>query len=478
MLDSHNGLPWRRLAAALLVVALIAAGCGSREKVLDASGAIGGVGGGGLSPSALGGPGQTPTEAGTVATGDPVAGGGQASGARSGGAQAGGAGSGGGGGVAATGATDVGISDTTITLGNTTSLSGAMAGQFDGTPNAAFAYLRSLNEAGGFRGRMFDLQILDDGLDGTRNLSQTRKLVEESKVFAMVGNATPVQNASSNYLRDKGVPVVGTVPATDGCKNPNAVPCYLSDNKWSGAAESFLGPQGSGVGKKVALVWIAQEISRDQAVGARAALEKYGWDVVFEFEAQLAEADFTPFVVQAKQNGADFVYSVMEVFSNIRLNRAMSRQSWTVPLFGLVNYDDNVLSNLGEAANNIWAPGVGPVLFTDPLPAMQQFRDTFFRYFPDGKLGPFTFLGWLYARLLVERGLNQLGADLTRSALLDAFNQTRGWTGDDLYQPLSIFPRDTPQGQIPPLCTSIVRVVNQKFETVNPKTCVKEPTGF
>ena len=466
--------PKRPLVVLTALLLVLLAACGSREVVIGSgklagqglNGQSGDVGTGGSNDQSLGtsdqGTGGTASGA-AVGTATGVQSGGRGSSAGASGSRSGGSSGG--------GKTDVGVSDTSILVGNTTSQSGAMAGQFDGTPNAAFAYLRSLNEAGGWRGRKFNMQILDDGLDGTRNLSQTKKLVEESKVFALLANATPVQDASTGYLKDKGVPVVGSIPATAGCTDPNEVPCFLSPNRWRGFAEQYLGPRGQKVGSKAALIWIAQQISRDQARGVEAALKATGWQVVTKYEAQLAEPDFTPFVLQARSAGADFVYSVMEVYSNIRLARAMNRQGWNVPFYGLVNYDTNYLSNLGPAADNTYAPGPGPTLFEDSQPGMDKFKATVHKYYPDQSIGPFTFYGWTFARLFVEQGLNKLGADITRPALLNALYQTRNWDGEGLFSPFSVLPKSDPHGGDPPACSSIVKVVSEKFTPLTRNFC-------
>lgn len=485
-----------RVLPVVICLAIVAAACGSRETIVGANGQTGA-----LQPGAAGSPAVNPSSDGLGGTADDLGGAGDTtSGAASSGPVAdsgvgsGGVGSGGGGTSAgaqpgsgsaagaggarpgATGKTDPGVTDTAILLGNTTSQSGVMAGQFDGTPNAAYAYLRAINEKGGWRGRKFQMKIYDDGLDGTRNLAQTKKLVEEDKVFALLANATPVQDASSGYLKGKNIPVIGTIPAVSGCTDPNVVPCTLSPSLWSGHAEYTLGPRGMKVGSKAALIWIAQQISRDQAQGVRAALKKWGWQVVTEYEAGLVEPDFTSFVLQARNAGADFVYSVMEISGNSRLARAMDRQGFRVPFFGLVNYDDRFL-DLGPAASFGYGQGPGPVLFSDNHPKMNEFRSTYAKYYPNQKIGGFTFFGWEFGRLFVEQGLNRLGPDITRQALLDALYQTRNWTGDGVFDPLSVLPKGQ-GGENPPRCGSIVRVQGGKFVHVSKESCAPELTRY
>ena len=489
MMHSRLGpRPAMRLVVIAVVSLLVAVSCGSREEFASRgeaeAGGVGSIDGGVSDAPSRSEDGAARSGAGAPSAEDPTQG--QQGGSQQGGSQQGGGDAGGPeapAGVgeqpsAATGKTDPGVSDTSITLGNTTSQSGAMAGQFDGTPNAAFAYLQAINQQGGWRGRKLEMKILDDGLDGTRNASQTRRLVEEEKAFALLANATPVQDASVGYLREKGIPVVVSVPATAGCSETNFVPCTLSKNKWSGAAEKYLGPQGEGtVGSKVALIWIAQQISREQARGVRAAMKTYGWDVVTEFEAQLAQPEFTSFVLEARNAGAQMVYSVMEISSNSRLGKDMARQNWKVPLYGLVNYDEKLIKNLGAAAEGHMGVA-GPVLYSEDHPAMEEYRQTYHRSFPGAPLGSFSTFGWVAAKLFVDQGLARLGNDITRQALLDTLYQVRDYTIDGFQAPMSIYPKTDPKGTNPPVCTGIVKVENGKFRHVVRETCAERPVDF
>jgi len=102
-----------------------------------------------------------------------------------------------------------GVSDNKILVGNTAATSGAFASvglPFNSGINAVFdAY----NLAGGFNGKMLELKHYDDGFDGAVGLTYTQKLVEEDKVFALVGHfGTNTVGSTVDYIKEKGVPMV------------------------------------------------------------------------------------------------------------------------------------------------------------------------------------------------------------------------------------------------------------------------------
>lgn len=514
--QARAGAPVR--LAALLVVALVAAACGSREVVPTAEG---GQQPGGQAPaadtdvagedqgsreladastpsSASGATPGTQSEASgageadaggtggeasqqsgsqsSAAPGDSGGGGGGQNGQGSGGDSEVGAASTGGGGE---GRMDTGVTADTIRVGNMTSYSGPLAGQFDGGPQGAAAYFRMLNEQGGWRGRQFEFITVDDGADGTQGRAQAQRLVEEEEVFALVGNSTLAEWGSAEYLREQGVPSIGTTPSTIGCSEPNQLPCMQSGEWWYNTHnDQYMCEEG--IFNDVAVFWIAVDESRQQAQGVIAALEEFGCNVVYEFEAAPAQPDYTPAIAQARANGADSVYTVMEVFSNARLRRDMHRQGWEAPYFGFVNYDQRYLDQTGPAANGTYAPlSWMKWMYDEDHPGMVKYLENFRRYFPDGIAEEvFAARGWTSARLFVEQGLERLGDDITREGLLEALYQTRQWTADDFYYPIDIYPKDNQRGQqAATRCGGLVKVEGGEYTLEVRETC-ESPIQF
>ncbi|MDH5537354.1 MAG: ABC transporter substrate-binding protein, partial [Betaproteobacteria bacterium] len=80
-----------------------------------------------------------------------------------------------------------GVTPHTIVLGQSAPLSGPQQTLGEDARNGALAYLRKLNDAGGVHGRRLELATLDDAGDPGRALANTRRFIEEFKVFALFG---------------------------------------------------------------------------------------------------------------------------------------------------------------------------------------------------------------------------------------------------------------------------------------------------
>lgn len=100
-----------------------------------------------------------------------------------------------------------GITDTEIIIGNTAATSGAFSGvgiPFNLAMQVVFDEYNATHE-----GRDIRFIHYDDGFNGETGSTLTKQLVEEDKVFALVGHfGTNTVNATMDYLLESGVPMV------------------------------------------------------------------------------------------------------------------------------------------------------------------------------------------------------------------------------------------------------------------------------
>jgi ABC-type branched-subunit amino acid transport system substrate-binding protein len=83
-----------------------------------------------------------------------------------------------------------GVSAGKILIGQSVPLSGANAGLGSDIREGVLAYFKKVNDAGGVHGRKLELVSLDDANQVPRSEANTKKLVEEQGVFALIGYAS------------------------------------------------------------------------------------------------------------------------------------------------------------------------------------------------------------------------------------------------------------------------------------------------
>jgi branched-chain amino acid transport system substrate-binding protein len=84
------------------------------------------------------------------------------------------------------------------------------------------AWAKSVNASGGINGHPVKMVVVDDGGVPAKGLAAAKKLIEQEKVIAIVGQLSLTDGAWEKYVASKGVPVVGGLPiAAPFLKNPD-----------------------------------------------------------------------------------------------------------------------------------------------------------------------------------------------------------------------------------------------------------------
>lgn len=103
--------------------------------------------------------------------------------------------------------TDPGVSSGSVKIGGTVPLTG-VAAAYASVGRGADAYFKYWNDThGGVNGRKIEYEYLDDAYDPAQTVEQTRKLVQEDQVFAVVNSLGTEQNlAVRGFLNQLKVP--------------------------------------------------------------------------------------------------------------------------------------------------------------------------------------------------------------------------------------------------------------------------------
>jgi ABC-type branched-subunit amino acid transport system substrate-binding protein len=90
-----------------------------------------------------------------------------------------------------------GVSKTEITLGSIQDLSGPLAGFGKQVRLGMMLRVDEANEQGGINGRKFKLLVEDSAYDPRRAVLAAQKLVNQDKIFAMIGHIGTAQNMAA-----------------------------------------------------------------------------------------------------------------------------------------------------------------------------------------------------------------------------------------------------------------------------------------
>ena len=165
-----------------------------------------------------------------------------------------------------------GVTDTSIKVGNTAAITGIYSSvgiPFVAGMKAAFEVI---NEAGGIDGRLIEYVNRDDGFDANVGITNTGMLINEDKVFALVGHfGTGTVAATIPTIREVGIPMVYAATGVNNLyfeRSPldpvmPVQPIYLTDGRIMTARalkEAVYGPnkdQKLGANDKVGVLYSA-----------------------------------------------------------------------------------------------------------------------------------------------------------------------------------------------------------------------------
>jgi branched-chain amino acid transport system substrate-binding protein len=340
-----------------------------------------------------------------------------------------------------------GITPTEIVLGLHTPLSGGLGAAYAQMVKAPEAYYRYVNEEkGGVCGRKIVLKVEDDAADPSRALEVTRKLVEQDKIFAMVGSPSTVHGAAWEYLNQQGVPDLLIMTgdhkfASDPEGHPWSTqmpPDYMVEGTFFGRYISENSP-----GKKVAVFYENSDFGLDGLAGVKKGLDPAKNEVVSEQAYDISAIDIRTQLVNMKEAGAEVVVLYSSIGFTAQLLKAAQRLDWH-PQFiaNYINGDDLLFQFLPpDAAEGLISfHGFKRAYQTDD-PAVAEHHRIMNQY-GGPTPGTFTTIGQILAELMVEI-LSRSCDNLTREGVMEASASIDKWRSDLMVEGATITMTET-----------------------------------
>ena len=328
-----------------------------------------------------------------------------------------------------------GITDTEILLGAEVILSGSLGAVYATVPKSTAAYFNYINETqGGVCGRKIVYKYVDNYDDPAKALEAARKLVEQDKVFAMVGSLGDGPHPGSwDYLNEKGVPDIlvtagGHRFGSDPEGHPwtfQMIPSYTVEGAIFGQYISENMP-----GKTVAVLWENNTVGIDGFAGVKMGLDPNKNEIVADESYEFTAISVTSEIANLKKSNADIlVLNAALGFASQAIKNA-DRLGWHPQIImTYINSDDMMFSfappKLLEGAITFQANKLAA--WRDD-PAVAEHFELMQKY---GGPSPSNFT--IYAQVLGETAVEVLKRscdNLTREGLIDAVESLKDFHSD------------------------------------------------
>ena len=232
--------------------------------------------------------------------------------------------------------------------------------------------------------------------------------------------------------------------------------------------------------KKTTVVWgnlDSLKLNMQQIYGAAKFVKGFGALDPVSYDA-IGTVNWDLVAQQVKDKGATAVGWVGEPANMALAVQKLREQGFTGPIFADANeYDPILISSAGAGAvtNVQIRQAFHPFEEADKWPATKQFMDILKKDGPaDVKiaaLGMQSFSSWLLFATSARSCAKASGGELSRECVLKAASEIHEWTGGGLHA------QSDPGAKIPPACSMIMTVKNDKFERLYPKVGSKDDQG-
>ncbi|OGW40366.1 MAG: hypothetical protein A2Y97_10550 [Nitrospirae bacterium RBG_13_39_12] len=314
-----------------------------------------------------------------------------------------------------------GVKNDQILVGMSTVLSGPASFLGTSFKTGTETYIKKINEEGGVNGRKIKLIAYDDGYEPSKAVPNVNKLINEDKVFCLLGNVgTPTAMAIKPIITKEQVPFYGPFTGAEPLRSP--VVKYILNYRASyyQETEEFIKGMVDVLGlKKVGVFYQDDAYGRVVLEGAKIALKKRGLEPVatgtYQRNTENIDAGLTS-IMKEKPEAVVMVgtYGACAKFIIEGKKKGFNPIYMNVSFVGA----DKLLELLGSKGDGVVVTQVVPPPTSD-FSSVKEYRTLLAKHFPGSKPNFVSLEGFLASKVFVDI-LKRAGKDLTRESFIKA----------------------------------------------------------
>ncbi len=320
---------------------------------------------------------------------------------------------------------ETGVTDSTITLGMSAPFTGPNGVYGMQMREAITTYFDQLNKSGGINGRKVELVTIDDGYETERTLANTKALIQEKQVFALLGyyGSSPTTEAMNKVFGPAKVPLVGTISGAGTLReapsaNPNNKYMFNVRASYADEAEAIV-TQMLALGlKNIAVFYQNDGFGKSGLDGVTNALKRVNLAPVAVGTVERNSLDVSKAVETIGKANPQAVVMVTLYKPTTAFVKAM-KQAGQFPMFMTLSpVGAEVLAQeLGNDSRGIGISQVMPYPWNDTIGVVKDYQKLLGKQ--KEKYSYYGLEGYMNARLMTE-AIKKLGKDVTRDKLVSA----------------------------------------------------------
>ncbi len=338
-----------------------------------------------------------------------------------------------------------GITDSTITIGNSSDISGPVPGLFETAQEATKAFVKYFNATSDICGRKLVLKTYDSRTDAAADQQAYTAACKE--VFAMVGSVSAFDSGGAATAQSCGLPDLrgGSVTTERSACNVCFGAQSVNPGQVNNATPDFIKKNFAASSQKMAFLYINAGAAVQNAKLQVSAMTKRGLKFLYVQPIDVSEFNYATYVQQLKDRGVEGVFWLGAYQQSVRLRQAMAQQGYTPKIYirDPTDYNPEYVSSGGSAVD-------GTVIFLNFVPfeeassnpEMSLYLNYLRQVSPSADPAFFGVFSWSASRLFATLA-NELGGDLSRETLIAKIRGTKNWTANGLTSPQQVGPKQT-----------------------------------
>ena len=315
-----------------------------------------------------------------------------------------------------------GVSDGKIVFGQVAALQGPAQALGQGMRQGILAAFEAANRAGGISGRKLELKSLDDGYEPEKTVEATKRILDEDKVFALVGAVgTPTSKAGQPIATAEKVPFIGPFTGAEFLRNPYNRYVVNIRSSYFQETEAWIDHLVKDLAiSRIAILYQDDAFGLAGLDGVQRAMAKRNMSLVAEgtFKRNTTAVKSALLdIMKARPEAVVTVAPYKPVAEFIKLAHQVKMQAAFVAI-SFVG-PDSLAQELGDQGTGVIVTQVVPFPWDATLPVVKAYQGAIAAVDSNAKPGFVSLEGYLAGRLVVE-ALKRIKGEPTREALLDA----------------------------------------------------------
>ena len=315
-----------------------------------------------------------------------------------------------------------GVTNDTITLAQTTTLSGPLGDLGQDVHKGAKVFFDALNARGGVNGRKVVLQTVDDAYDPKKTVANVEAVISANDSLALFGTfGTPNNEALIPLAQKAGLPVLMPYTGAPSIRKPEFKAVFNLRASYGDEAEKLIQHLTTIGFKKIGVVYQNNSFGKEVLAAAQAALEQRQLKPVAVASVENDASDAAAAAAKLLAAQPDALVLGLAGKPTIETIRAVNKTRKGLQMYALsVLATPGNLKTLGPDGTGVAISQVVPFPNQGTLPIVREYQQAM-KAAGHAEVSHLSLEGYINAKVAAE-ALRRAGRNLTRESLVAALS--------------------------------------------------------